>query len=134
MFYNYSLKWVRKVLIIIVLIILLNMFGCFTHVPVNTDVTSLLPKETAMQYLNSISGCRFMENGLDLSKDKIVPFKDLSLTIQVGIVGEYFIYVGKKGIGSWMRSWSCFIVSGGHPSQKELDKIVTAIRSLGIDY
>ncbi len=116
-----------------ILLVLFLTWGCIQNVPVNIKVTEVLPKEIAVEYLQTIPFnvgyahcCGFSDNGLRTPNGKVTTYSTLKYWVEK-IMGDYRLFITTPG-GNTIFS----IAAQGETVPSELKKIITALESLGI--
>ena len=116
--------------ILIILTVFSVTISCTIQKPsvVNKDVTSSLPVETAIEYLDNDAGCNFLPEGMYYN-GKTHSYEILRYEA-TKYNKDWYICVRNK---SFWHPVACTLIAFEEINDERANKIVTALQSLGIN-
>ena len=130
-----SSKWLKSAvrngfILLVPLVFISGFYGCGMGdrtVKVKVETANLLPKDIAIDYLNSKTPCTFNETGV-IIKGEQVPYADLYYQVN-DFIGWYVRVIDPDRYGKL-----CNLMEDLNKDRpySEIEKMVTALESLGI--
>lgn len=107
-----------------------------TAVSIDVETSSLLPTETAIEFLNVNTKCRFFTYGVEIYDRKIFPYENTDyVVLKTGKV--WSVWIKPKNETGVFVDDVCFLIEDniwdGASDYNHVVKIVTAITSLGVE-
>ena len=115
------------------LVFICGFYGCGMGdrtIAVNTDTTNLLPREIAIDYLNTNSPCSFTDKGMKISTGEVVNFENLFYG--VNDFTAWYVYVWPEDRWDARCNLILDVETGRNTTDDDVRKAVTALTSLGI--